>query len=55
MPGVSAYDMDRLALLSEDDSNYSKRVPVALGTKTLNSIMHAMKEGKIELLDEVWK
>ena len=53
--GVSGYDMDRLALLLEDDSNYSKRVPVVLGTKTLDSIMYAMKEGKIELLDEVWK
>ena len=55
IPGVSGYNMDRLALLSEDDSNYSKRVPVALGIKTLDSIMYAMKEGKIELLDKVWK
>ena len=55
VPRVSGYDMDRLALLSEDDSNYSKRVPVALGTKTLDSIMYAMKESEIELLDEVWK
>ena len=55
VPGVSDYDMDRLAILAEDDSNYSKRVPVALGTKTLDSVMYAMKEGKIELLDEVWK
>ena len=55
VPGVSGYDMDRLALLSEDDSNYSKRVPVVLGTKTLDSIMYVTKEGKIELLDEVWK
>ena len=47
--GVSGYDMDRLALLSEDDSNYSKRVPVALGTKTLDSTMYAMKEGELEL------
>ena len=54
-PRVSGYDMDRLALLAEDDSNYSKRVPVVLGTKTLDSIMYAMKEGKMELIDEVWK
>ena len=47
--------MARLALLSEDDSNYSKRVTVAIGTKTLDSIMYAMKEGEIELPDEVWK
>ena len=47
--------MDRLAFLAEDDSSYSKRVPVALGTKMLDSIMYAMKEGKIELLDEVWR
>ena len=52
---VSNYDMDRLALLAEDDSSYSKRVPVALGTKTLDSIMYTMKEGEIELLDEVWR
>ena len=55
VPGVSGYDIDRLALLSEDDSNYSKGVPVALGTRTLDFIMYAMKEGYIELLDEVWK
>ena len=55
IPGVSNYDMNRLALLAEDDSNYSKKVPLALGTKMLDSIMYAMKEGEIELLDEVWR
>ena len=52
---VSDYNMDRLALLAEDDSSYSKRLPVALGTKMLDSIMYTMKEDKIELLDEVWR
>ena len=55
VPRVSDYDMDRLALLAEDDSNYSKTVPVALGTKTLDSLMYAMKEGEIEFLDKAWK
>ena len=55
IPRASNYDMDRLALLAEDDSNYSKRVPEALGTKTLDSIMHVMKEGEIKLLYEVWR
>ena len=55
IPSVSDYDMDRLAFLSEEDSNYSKRVLVALGTKTPDSIMYAMMEGEIELLDEVWR
>ena len=55
VPRVSGYDMDRLAFLTDNDSTYSKRVPVALETKTLDSIMYAMKEGKIELLDEVWR
>ena len=50
---VSDYNMDRLALLVEDDSNYSRRVAVVLGTNTLDSVMYAMKEGEIELLDEV--
>ena len=52
---ISDYNMNRLALLSQNDSNYSKRVPVVLGTKTLDSIMYAMKEGEMELLDEVWR
>ena len=43
---------DRLVLLAED-SSYSKRVPVALETKMLDSIMYAMKKGKIELFNEV--
>ena len=55
IPRVSNYNMDRLALLSKDNSNYSKRVPVVLGTKTLDSIMYAMKEGGMELLDGVWR
>ena len=55
VPRVSDYDMDMLALMAEDDSSYSKRVPVALGTKTLDSLMYAMKEGEIELLDKVWR
>ena len=55
IPGVSDYNIDRLALLSKDDSNYSKRVPVVLGTKTLDSIMYAMKDGKMKLLNEVWR
>ena len=55
VPRVSDYNMGRLALLAEHDSSYSKMVPVAFGTKTLDSIMYAMKEGKMELLDEVWR
>ena len=55
IPWVSDYNMDRLALLSKDNPNYSKRVPVVLGTKTLDSIMYAMKEGEMELLDKVWR
>ena len=47
--------MDRLALSAEDDSSYSKWVPVALGTKILDSIMYSMKEGEIKLLDEEWR
>ena len=55
VPRVSDYDMDKLALLAEDDSSYSKRVPVALGTKMMDSIMYTMKEGEIRLFDEVWR
>ena len=53
--GVSSYDSDQVALLAKDNTQFSKEVPLTIGTKTEDSIFKAMKEGEIDMLDNVWK
>ena len=53
--GVSSYDSDRVALLAKDNTQFSKEVPLTIGTKTEDSIFKAMKEGEINMLDNIWK
>ena len=36
-------------------TEFSKEVPLTIGTKTEDTILEALKEGKIEMLDSVWK
>ena len=53
--GVSSYDSDWVTLLAKDDTQFSKEVPLTIGTKNEDSIFKAMKEGEIDMLDNVWK
>ena len=53
--GVSSYDSDQVTLLAKDDTQFMKEVPLTIGTKTEDSIFEAMKEGEIDILDNVWK
>ena len=55
IPGISSYDSDRVALVAEDDTPFSREVPLTIGTKTEDTILKALKEGKIEMLDSIWK
>ena len=41
--------------MAEDDTPFSKEVPLTIGTKAEDAILEALKEGKIEMLDSVWK
>ena len=41
--------------MAEDDAPFSKEVPLTIGTKTEDTILEALKEGEIEMLDSVWK
>ena len=41
--------------MSEDNTKFSKEVPLIIGTKTEDTILEAWKEGEIEILDSVWK
>ena len=55
IPGILSYDSDQVALVAEDNTTFSKEVPLTIGTKTEDTILKAMKEGEIEMLDSVWK
>ena len=55
MRGISSYDPDWVALLAKDDTQFSKEVPLTIGTKTEDSIFKAMKQGEIDMLDNIWK
>ena len=49
------YDSDRVALVAEDNTPFSEEVPLTIGMKTEDTILQALKEGEIEMLDSVWK
>ena len=51
----ASYDSDRVTLLAKDDTQFSKEVPLTIGMKTEDSIFEAMKEGEIDMLDNIWK
>ena len=53
--GVSFYDSNQVTLLAKDNTQFSKEVPLTIGMKTEDSIFKAMKEGEIDMLDNVWK
>ena len=45
----------RVALVAEDNTPFSKEVPLTIGIKTEDTIIEVLKEGEIEMLDSVWK
>ena len=59
VPGISSYnssyDSDQVALVAEDDTPFSREVPLTIGTKTEDTILKTLKEGEIEMLDSIWK
>ena len=52
---ISLYNSDRVALVAEDHTPFSREVLLTKGTKTEDTILEALKEGEIEMLDSVWK
>ena len=41
--------------MAEDDTPFSREVPLTIGTKTEDTILKALKEGEVEMLDSIWK
>ena len=44
-----------MALVAEDNTPFSKEVPLTIVMKTEDTIQEALKEGEIEMLDSVCK
>ena len=55
IPGISSYDSDRVALVARNETEFSKEVSLTIGTKTEDTILEALKEGEMEMLDSIWK
>ena len=55
IPRILSFDSDRVALVAEDNTPFSKELLLTIGTKTKDTILEALKEGEMEMLDSVWK
>ena len=53
--GIPSYDEEQVALVIEDSSSFSKRVPVLLGMLTLHRVIRSMKESEMEQLPIAWQ
>ena len=45
----------QVALVSDDDTQFGKEVPLTIGMKTEDTIFEAVKGGEIEMFDNIWK
>ena len=48
--GVKGYDKDQVALVIPDSNTFGSRIPVILGTPTINQIVNIIKEHEIDEL-----
>ena len=48
--GVPSYGKDQVFLVIDDNSAYSRRVPVILGTPTINRVVMAMRESEMSTM-----
>ena len=53
--GIPSYDEEQVALVIENSSSFSKKVPVLLGMLTLHRVVRSMKESKMEQLAMAWQ
>ena len=53
--GVPSYGEDQVFLVIDDNSAYSRRVPVILGTPTINCVVMVMKESEMSTAPPEWQ
>ena len=54
IPGIAAFDLDVLMLVIPE-SEYSKRVPVTIGTLHIDEILNLITDEEIRLADKSWQ
>ena len=48
IPGITSYNCDRVALVAEDHTPFSRKVPLTTGREMEDTILAALKEGEIQ-------
>ena len=54
-PGIPSYDENQVALLIRDGSEFSRRVPVIIGTPTIDRVVRALKESELDTIPGEWQ
>ena len=54
-PGIPSYDENQMALVIRDGSEFSRRVPVIIGTPTIDQVVWALKESEFDTIPEEWQ
>ena len=54
-PGIPSYDEDQVALVIRDGSEFSQRVPVIIGTPTIDWVVRALKESEMDTVMKEWQ
>ena len=54
-PRIPSYDENQVALVIRDGSEFSQRVPVIIGTPTIDWIVRALKESGLDTIPEEWQ
>ena len=54
VPGIAAFDLNVLMLVIPE-SEYSKRVPVTLGTLHIDEIIHLITDEELQQVDKCWQ
>ena len=52
--GIPSYDKEQVALVVDDSSYFTRKVPVILGTPTLHRVVKCMKESEMESAPPEW-
>ena len=51
-PRIPSYDEDQVALVIREGSEFSRRVPVIIGTPTIDQVVQALKESEMDAVPE---
>ena len=54
-PGIPSYDESQVALVIRDGSEFSRRVPVIIGTPTIDRVIRALKESELDTIPKEWQ